>query len=183
MRVITGIAKGKRLVTAEGLDVRPTPEKVKEGLFSSIQFDIEGRKVLDLFGGSGQLGIEALSRGAESAVFVDLNPVSVKNITKNLETTGFTENSKVIRGDFAAVLMGLDEKFDLVFLDPPYASDFWAKALKLLDKKLSTSGRVFCEHPDQKELEEQVGKLVKVKTYRYGKVCVSVYERKSDGDE
>ena len=109
MRVITGKAKGKVLLTSEGLSVRPTPQRVKEGIFSSIQFDLEGRRVLDLFGGSGQLGIEALSRGAEYALFVDSNPISVKNITKNIESTGFIECSKIIRGDYAAVLMGLSE--------------------------------------------------------------------------
>ena len=89
MRVITGMARGKRLVTAEGLDVRPTPERVKEAMFSAIQFDIEGRTILDLFAGSGQIGIEALSRGAERAVFVDQSPVSIDHINRNLKTTDF----------------------------------------------------------------------------------------------
>ena len=88
MRVITGVARGKKLITAEGIDVRPTPERVKEALFSSIQFDIEGRSFLDLFAGSGQIGIEALSRGAEKTVFVDQSPVSIDHINKNLNCQG-----------------------------------------------------------------------------------------------
>ena len=89
MRIITGSAKGKRLVAPEGRDVRPTPERVKEGLFSALQFDIEGRRVLDLFAGSGQLGLEALSRGAQSCTFVDASDASVKIVQKNLKITGF----------------------------------------------------------------------------------------------
>lgn len=183
MRVITGLAKGKSLITAEGLDVRPTPERVKEGIFSAIQFDIEGRRVLDLFGGSGQLGIEALSRGAEYALFVDSNPTSVKNITKNLENTGLSGSAKVIRGDYAAVLMGLTDEFDFVFLDPPYASDFLLKALKLVQKNVSKYGKILCEHPMEVKLPDTVDDFVMKKSYRYGKILVSVYERKGEDDE
>lgn len=183
MRVITGLAKGQSLITAEGMDVRPTPEKVKEGLFSSIQFDIEGRRVLDLFGGSGQLGIEALSRGAEYAVFVDNNPVSVKNITKNLEHTGFTDRAKVIRGDYSAVLMGMTEKFDFVFLDPPYASGFLLKALNQVQRNVSDFGTIVCEHPKEQELPEEINDFYRKKLFRYGKVCLSLYVRKSDNNE
>ena len=183
MRVITGSAKGKNLVTAEGLDVRPTPERVKEGLFSSIQFDIEGRRVLDLFGGSGQLGIEALSRGASYAVFVDNNPTSVKNITKNLENTGFADRSKVIRGDYSAVLMGMTEKFDFVFLDPPYASGFLLKALNQVQRNVSDYGTIICEHPKEQELPEETGDFYRKKLFRYGKVCISLYVKKGDSNE
>ena len=183
MRVITGLAKGKSLITAEGLDVRPTPDRVKEGMFSSIQFDLEGRRVLDLFAGSGQLGIEALSRGAEYALFVDSSPVSVKNINKNLENTGFTDNSKVIRGDFEAVLLGLNEKFDFVFLDPPYASSFLLRALKLVQKNVALNGKIFCEHPSSLELPEEIDDFVKQKSYRYGKIIVCVFGRKCDDNE
>ncbi len=183
MRVITGSAKGKSLITAEGLDVRPTPDRVKEGMFSSIQFDLEGRRVLDLFAGSGQLGIEALSRGADYALFVDSSPISVKNITKNIENTGFTASSKVIRGDFEAVLLGLNEKFDFVFLDPPYASSHLLKALRLVQKNVSLNGKIFCEHPSNIELPEEVDNFIKQKSYRYGKILVCVYERKCDDNE
>ncbi len=183
MRVITGTARGKRLVTAEGMDVRPTPERVKEALFSAIQFDIEGRTILDLFAGSGQMGIEALSRGAEKAVFVDQSQVSVNHILTNLKNTGFTDNSKVIRGDFSAVLLGMTEKFDFVFLDPPYASGFLEKALKLVQKNVKDHGIIICEHPKEQVLPEEIDDFKVKKQYRYGKVYITFYARKGALDE
>ena len=183
MRVITGTARGKKLITAEGMDVRPTPERVKEALFSAIQFDIEGRAVLDLFAGSGQLGIEALSRGAEKAVFVDQSPVSIDHINKNLKTTDFTDKAKVIRGDYTAVLLGMTEKFDYVFLDPPYASGFLEKALKLVQKNVKDYGIIICEHPKEQVLPDEVDDFKIKKQYRYGKVYVTFYARKGALDE
>jgi 16S rRNA (guanine(966)-N(2))-methyltransferase RsmD len=183
MRVITGTAKGKRLITAEGNDVRPTPERVKEALFSAIQFDIEGRTVLDLFAGSGQLGIEALSRGAEYAVFVDKSPTSINHITQNIKNTGFEAKSKVIRGDFTAVLMGMSTQFDYVFLDPPYASDFLLTALKAVQKCVKEHGVIICEHPKEQQMPEEIDEFVLKKAYRYGKIVLSVYHRKGEENE
>ena len=108
MRVITGTAKGRRLDTLEGMDVRPTADRVKEGMFSSIQFELENSLVLDLFGGSGQLGIEALSRGARAAVFVDNSKKSIEIIKSNLRKTGFEEKSLVFNinsEDFLKITM------------------------------------------------------------------------------
>ncbi len=183
MRVITGTARGKRLITADGMDVRPTPERVKEALFSVIQFDIEGRTILDLFAGSGQIGIEALSRGAEKAVFVDQSPVSINHIQSNLKNTGLTEGAKVIRGDYTAVLLGMTEKFDFVFLDPPYASGFLEKALKLVQKNVKEHGFIICEHPKEVVLPEEVDDFKIKKQYRYGKVHITFYARKGALDE
>ena len=180
MRVITGTARGKRLITAEGLDVRPTPERVKEALFSAIQFDIEGRTVLDLFAGSGQIGIEALSRGAEKAVFVDQSPVSIDHINRNLKNTELFDKAKVIRGDYTAVLLGMTEKFDYVFLDPPYASGFLEKALKLVQKNVKEHGVVICEHPKEQVLPEEVDGFAIKKQYRYGKVYITFYVSKHE---
>ncbi|MBE6761068.1 MAG: 16S rRNA (guanine(966)-N(2))-methyltransferase RsmD [Ruminococcaceae bacterium] len=183
MRVITGTARGKKLITAEGMDVRPTPERVKEALFSAIQFDIEGRAVLDLFAGSGQLGIEALSRGAEKAVFVDQSPISIDHINKNLKTTELADKAKVIRGDYTAVLLGMTEKFDYVFLDPPYASGALEKALKLVQKNVKDFGIIICEHPKEQALPDEVDEFKIKKQYRYGKVFVTFYARKGALDE
>ena len=116
MRVITGIARGRKLMEPEGMDIRPTTDNVKESIFNIIQFDIEGRKVLDLFAGTGQLGIEALSRGAESCVFVDQSKAAVKLVKDNLKKTQL-ENGRVVQGDSISFLAGR-EKFDLIFLDP-----------------------------------------------------------------
>lgn len=183
MRVITGTARGKRLETAEGIDVRPTPERVKEALFSAIQFDIEGRSILDLFAGSGQIGIEALSRGAEYAVFVDQSPVSIDHINRNLKNTGLDSKAKVIRGDYTAVLMGLEQKFDYVFLDPPYASGFLLKALKAVQRNVKDHGLIICEHPKEQELPDEADDFTVKKRYRYGKVCLSVYTKRGASDE
>ena len=122
MRIVTGIARGAKLETLEGLDTRPTAERVKEAVFSMIQFEIEGRSVLDLFGGCGQMGLEALSRGAGRAVFVDNNPEAVKIIKENAKHTGLFEKSVVLNSDFRAFIRGNKgrEKFDIVILDPPY---------------------------------------------------------------
>ena len=117
MRVITGTARGRRLKELPGLATRPTTDKVKESLFNIVQFDIEGRKVLDLFGGTGQLGIEALSRGAEHVTFVDLSKAAAGVIRENVKVCGFSERAQVLQGDALAFLSGCREKFGLVFLD------------------------------------------------------------------
>ena len=129
MRVITGSARGRRLKELEGLETRPTTGKVKEALFSVIQFDIEGRRVLDLFAGTGQLGIEALSRGAECAVFVERRRDALQVIRENLEACGMTDKARVVNGDAMSYLKS-GEKFDLIFLDPPYASGLLEQALE-----------------------------------------------------
>ena len=130
MRVITGTARGRKLKDLPGLDTRPTTDKVKESIFNIVQFDIEGRRVLDLFAGTGQLGIEALSRGAEKCVFVDQSREAAKVIGENVKTTGFENRSRVAQGDAISFLTSCREKFGLAFLDPPYASDLLDKALQ-----------------------------------------------------
>lgn len=127
MRVITGFAKGRKLRTLSGEDVRPTTDRVKEALFSIIQFEIEGRRVLDLFAGSGQLGIEALSRGAASAVFVDSSRDSIEVVRENLNTTQLAQSAQVIQMDSLAFLAGQCGPFDIALLDPPYGAGARAK--------------------------------------------------------
>ncbi len=178
MHVITGLAKGKKITTIEGTEVvRPTPERVKEGIFSAIQFEIEGRSFLDLFAGSGQLGIEALSRGAEFAVFSDENPEAIKHITKNVESTGFLEKSKIIKGDYLYALSLLNTKFDFIFLDPPYSSGLLIKSLENIFPYLKDTGTVLCEHPFNQEMPQKIAGLVFKKMYKYGKVCVTTYNK------
>ena len=123
MRVITGSARGRRLKELEGMETRPTTDRVKEGLFNVLQFDIEGRRVLDLFAGTGQLGIECLSRGAASAVFVDKRPDAVKLIRENLKLCDLTDRARVVAGDSMEFLKSVREKFDLVLLAPPYQAE------------------------------------------------------------
>lgn len=147
MRVITGTAKGTKLQTPEGQTTRPTSERAKEALFSMIQFEIEGRRVLDLFAGSGQLGIEALSRGALSATFIDSSKAAIQAVRANLKKTEF-DNAVVYAGDALAFLRGgATGKYDLVFLDPPYALGLVPQALELLCKKqlLLPGALLLCE--------------------------------------
>ncbi len=175
MRVITGTARGRRLTTLEGTDTRPTTDRVKEALFSIIQFEIEGRRVLDLFAGSGQLGIEALSRGAKSAVFVDGSKKAAEVVKKNLEATAFSKSASVVCGDAISFLKTRGEKFDIAFLDPPYSTGLLQKALESLPRVMNKGGVIICESPENEAMPKSAGSFVLQKRYRYGKVSLSVY--------
>ena len=177
MRVITGFARGRKLKTVKGTDVRPTGDRVKEGLFSAIQFDIEGRRVLDLFAGSGQLGIEALSRGAQSAVFVDFSDESLRVVKENLHSTGLEKQATVFKSDFSDFLKTTRLQFDIAFLDPPYAKGFLPTALGLLPRSMSDAGVIICEHPTETVLPEEIEGFKLSRKYKYGKVMLSLYRR------
>lgn len=179
MRIISGTAKGRRLQTLPGSDVRPTTDKVKEAIFSAIQFDIEGRRFLDLFAGSGQMGLEALSRGAASAVFVDSANDSVKVLKENVTATGFSELSKIYRADALTFLATTNEIFDIAFLDPPYAGGLLEKALSKVCEKMSDFGTIICEHPPEVTLPDEVNGFSVYKRYRYGKINVTTYKKES----
>ena len=178
MRVITGSARGRRLQTLDGREVRPTPERIKEAVFSIIQFQIEGRRFLDLFAGSGQMGIEALSRGAREAVFVDSRKDSVQIIRENLEKTGLSQRARVINGDAAAFLSQPGGKFDLAFLDPPYRTGLLEQALEKTAAVMNPGGAILCEHPADEELPGQAGDFVRSRDYRHGKIIITVYRHK-----
>lgn len=183
MRVITGSARGRSLRTLEGMDVRPTTDRVKEGMFSSVQFELEGARVLDLFAGSGQLGIEALSRGARSCTFVDAAKRSCDIVRDNLRTTGLEAAAQVSCMDFASFLSSCGDSFDLVLLDPPYGQKQLPKALALLQDRLSPGGRILCEHSREEELPEEAGSLVRGKVYRYGRTRVTAYTHREGTSE
>ncbi len=182
MRVITGTAKGRRLITLEGEDIRPTAAKVKGAIFNSIQFDIEGRKVLDLFAGSGQLGIEALSRGAAKAYFVDLSRDSIKVVTENLEHCKLKDNAIVFNGDSLSFLKTTREKFDIVFIDPPYKKQLAEKALSLVLNVLNDGGIIVCETDIKEELPEAVGNYTVTKQDTYSKTKLTIYRYNGDDE-
>jgi len=180
MRVITGLARGRKLVTLEGLETRPTADRVKEAEFSMIQFEIEGRNVLDLFAGSGQLGIEALSRGAKHAAFVDANPECVKIIRENLAHTGLSEKASVAAVDAEQFLMHTKAVFDIVFMDPPYSKGFIDKVLPLTVPHMSEHGVIICEAARTDEVPDGVGDFKLVRQSNYGKTKLAIY-RKEQG--
>ncbi len=179
MRVITGSARGMKLRTLEGLSTRPTSDRVKEAIFNIIQFDLEGRRVLDLFAGSGQLAVEALSRGAGYAVLVDQNPEAVKVIKENLKKTKLIDQATVLRADYLQYLSGCREKFDIILLDPPYAEKMLETALHKISEIdiLNEGGIIVCERAREKELPATVGDLIRSRDYLYGKTAVNLYTR------
>ena len=182
MRVITGSARGRRLKELEGMETRPTTDRVKEGLFNVLQFDIEGRRVLDLFAGTGQLGIECLSRGAAEAVFAERRPDALKLIRENLKVTELSDRARVVAGDSMEFLSTTKEKFDIILLDPPYASGLLEEALKLIAKRdlLNPHGIVTAECPAEHVLPELPTPYRMGRRYRYGKISLGVYRREED---
>lgn len=180
MRVITGTARGRKLKTPEGMDVRPTSDMVKEAMFSSVQFDVEQATVLDLFSGTGQLGIEALSRGAAYCFFADSARASYEITKENLALAGFSSQARVVHMDSLDFLRSGNYTYDLAFLDPPYENGIIEKALPILEKKMNEGGKVLCEHEVGLVLPDEFGCLKKKKTYRYGKIGVTLYVKEEE---
>lgn len=170
MRIITGSAGGTKLVTPEGLNTRPTSERAKQGVFNILQFEIEGRRVLDLFAGSGQMGLEALSRGGTDAVFVDSDPQALRCIRTNIEKTHVASRATVLEGDFHTALRSMSGQrpFDLIFLDPPYQSRHLTAALTLLLKYKLVAGGAYLVCETGGEIPEFPASLALVKSARYG---------------
>ena len=178
MRVIAGTARGKNLQALPGEDItRPTINRVKEAMFSSVQFLVPGARVLDLFAGSGQLGIEALSRGAKSCLFVDRSTEALAIVKANCKTAGVDRQSDIRQGEAENFLAKIRGPFDLALLDPPFHHDTVAAVLPLLAAKMAPGGVVLCETEREADLPEQAGTLTLVKQYNYGKIKVSRYER------
>ena len=179
MRVITGKARGVQLKTPEGMLTRPTADRVKEALFSIINFDLPGASVLALFAGTGQLGIEALSRGANRAVFIDAREDACKIIRENIRRTKFENQARVIRSDYLEYLRRCKEKFDIILLDPPYAEVFLENALKSITEIdiLQSGGIIIAERPIEKELLLDFEGFTRSKDYKYGKTLLTIYRK------
>ena len=179
MRVITGKAKGITLATPDGMLTRPTSDRVKEALFSIVQFDLPGARVLDLFGGTGQLGIEALSRGASSAVFVDSREDACRLIRENLRRTKLEQDGKVVRCDYLDYLKRCRDRFDIVILDPPYAEVFLENALKTLTEIdiLQSGGIIIAERPLGKDLPWDFEGYTRSRDYKYGNTLLTLYRK------
>lgn len=183
MRVITGTARGVALKTPEGLNTRPTSDRVKEALFSIIQFDIPNAKVLDLFGGTGQLGIEALSRGAKSATFVDDGEAACALIKENLRRTKLGQAATVVRSDYVSFLKRCREQYDIIFLDPPYAEVFLENSLNIITEIdiLRDSGIIVAERPLGKDLPWSFEGYSRSRDYKYGKTLLTLYRKDCKG--
>ncbi len=179
MRVVAGSARGRRLKELQGMETRPTTDKVKESLFNVIQFDVPGRKVLDLFGGTGQLGIEALSRGAAHCTFMDQRRDAVNLIRENLKLCRLEENAVVLQGDALSYLASCREKFDVIFLDPPYHTDLIDRALELVTKIdiISEHGIIVCETMADRQLPPLEAPYEWGKDYRYGQIKLTIGRR------
>lgn len=180
MRIITGSAKGIRLKTLEGDNTRPTAERVKEAVFSMLQMDIEGRRVLDLFSGSGQMALEALSRGAESAVMIDQNRDAIRIIEDNALKTKLYPQCKIFRGDYMDYIRrNHGERFDIVFLDPPYAANLYRPALQamLQYQLLKPTSLIVCESGESEIFGDDAALAARfetVKSSRYSKTYITI---------
>lgn len=179
MRVITGTARGRRLIEPKNMDIRPTTDLVKESIFNIIQFDIEGRRVLDLFAGTGQLGIEALSRGAESAVFVDESAQAVKLVRENLRHCGL--EGQVYQAESLGFI-ARGGKYGIIFIDPPYDSGLTEKAIeKIIEFDiLCEGGIIICETRATTALPGVSAPYFRGREYRYGKVKLTTYGREGN---
>ena len=180
MRVITGTARGRKLMTPEGLDTRPTTDKVKEAVCSSLQFDFPGAAVLDLFAGSGQMGIEALSRGAAHTVFTDSDKRALSCIRQNVRNCGFSEIAEVLQSDAMSYLQRTGSRFDIAFLDPPYRKEILQQILPVLAEKMHKNGVIVCEHEPECNLPQTILEFHLQKQKKYGKIVISIYRQEPE---
>lgn len=177
MRVITGSARGHRLLSIPGYDTRPTTSRVKEAIMSAIHFEIPEAHVLDLFAGTGQLGIETLSRGAKDCVFVELSTEADSVIRENLKRTHFSDRARRYKADATSWLARANESFDIVFIDPPYDKDILPEILPLVEKLMNDQGVIVCESALTDKVPETVGRFSIFRDYSYGKRKVTMYRR------
>lgn len=179
MRVITGLARGRKLLSPEGVVVRPTTEMVKEAIFSILNFRLPEAEVLDLFAGSGQLGIEALSRGAKRCVFVDKTRASHELVIENLKSTKLFERASVANMDATSFLRGNAVKFDIILVDPPYNEGLTQGVLERAGNSLAHDGIIICETARTEDLPETVGDLHRHREYRYGQIKLTSYVKET----
>ena len=179
MRIIAGELKGRKLNTPIGDEIRPTTDKVKEALFSSIQFELPDSIVLDLYAGTGSLGLEALSRGAKKCYFSDNDRKSIELIRQNIELCNMTERSIVLRGDATENLSRIKEGIDMIFMDPPYFEADYLRAIERIIELdlLNEFGRISCEHSSSIALPDDFQGLNKIREKKYGRIMLTMYEK------
>ena len=172
-----------KLVAPEGLSTRPTSDMAKEAIFSILHFELEQAMVLDLFAGSGQLGIEALSRGARSCIFVDSSREAQEVIRRNLAATRLAPQARVAAMEAEAFLNGCKDRFDIILMDPPYGQNFPEKLLPAAAALLREGGIIICETEKTEILPELAGEIPLCKTYRYGKAKITTYRKRQEEDD
>ncbi|TVX94028.1 16S rRNA (guanine(966)-N(2))-methyltransferase RsmD [Paenibacillus agilis] len=188
MRVISGTARGRSLKAVPGMNTRPTTDKVKEALFSMIGPYFDGGTVLDLFAGTGGLGIEALSRGIDHAVFIDMDPKAIETIKHNVNAARVAEKAEIFRNDAKRALKAMakrDMKFDLVFMDPPYRmTDADEMLTTMLEQEmLSEHAIIVIEHDSNHTYPEHIGSMTCFRNAKYGEIALSLYKKKQDEQE
>lgn len=177
MRVITGTARGMKLKTVEGLDVRPTTDRMKETVFSAVQFEVPGAHVLDLFAGSGQMGIEALSRGAARCVFVDGDRRSSEVQLENLRKTKLFSNARVVTMTAQSYLASCKENFNIIFMDPPYHSVDTTDIIKTAFELVAEGGCLLCETAVDEQIDDCLPQEIKRRVYRHGKIKITLFRK------
>lgn len=182
MRIIAGELKGRKLTTPRDESVRPTTDKVKEAIFSMLMPYLQGSVVVDLFAGTGSLGLEAISRGAKRAYFVDRDRRSIAMVRENVKHCQVEDRAVIICSDHASGISRIHDTADIVFLDPPYKAGLMTGTLTLLSDSglVPEGGIVVAEHGKEEQLPEAVAGFVKIKEKNYGRIAVSVYEREED---
>ncbi|MCI6737249.1 MAG: 16S rRNA (guanine(966)-N(2))-methyltransferase RsmD [Intestinibacter sp.] len=185
MRVISGKARGLKLNTPKNQDVRPTTDRVKESLFNIINFDIMDSNVLDLFAGTGSLGIECLSRGANKCVFVDKSKESMSIVKSNIKKARVENESITMNIDFKSAILSLGnkgEKFNIIFMDPPYYKNMFEDALSMVDQNnlLEEDGVIVVEHDTKDSFPENIGRLYKSRDKKYGKTTLTFYKMEEE---
>lgn len=183
LRIISGTKRATLLYSPEGEEIRPTIDRVKEGIFSAIQFELQNKSVLDLFCGTGQLALEALSRGADYAIMCDESAKTCALIKKNIERTNFNKQCELLNVDYRIALSRIkQESIDIVFLDPPYGTNILSDALNILcnGNILSKEAIIICEAEKGENFSEEIGAFNIRKKYKYGKINIVIYERKEN---
>ena len=179
MRIIAGELKGRRITPPKDNRVRPTTDKVKEAIFSMISGYLQDSVVVDLFAGTGNLGLEAISRGAERAYFVDRDRTSIGLVRENVKYCQVEDRAVIQCAEFASFLEKFNEKADVIFLDPPYSAGYMESCLDIIGRRnlLCEDGIAVAEHSSRENLPEEISGLTLIKTRTYGKISVSLYER------
>ncbi len=180
MRIVSGDYKGRRLFMPQDYNIRPTTEKVKEAIFSMIQFELQDSVCVDVFTGIGNLGLEALSRGAKLCYFCDNSRSSLALAKRNIELCKAESKSKLIPGDYTKTILSIPNKADIIFLDPPYQKGLLLDCFSKIKEAdlLAEDGLIIAEHGKREDLPEEIEDYKKIKEKNYGSIAVSVYKHK-----